>query len=211
MQKNQCMHILEGMKRNSCIKNEDIWCRTGSVGETQQNCRHPTPIPFPCYAKTPSTGSQTRTWMFISLFAERWNSSEITRWEGRNDLYCHFLPSAIEVCGEKVDQWREKVGAYHCLVVAIRLVSGFCPASAIDQVLYWTKSNLLVILITSEFQNLNIALKVYASVKINKVPRTLRWMRFLSEEHDNCFVPLKKYEYIILEHFILFFYMNIFI
>lgn len=51
------------------------------------------------------------------------------------DLYCYFLPSAIEVCGQQVDQWSKKVGTYHCLVLAFRSVSGFRPASALDQVL----------------------------------------------------------------------------
>lgn len=53
-------------------------------------------------------------------------------------LCCYFLPAAIEIVGQRVGQevanWPRLIDAYVCLVVAIRLVAGFRPASALDQV-----------------------------------------------------------------------------
>jgi hypothetical protein len=49
-------------------------------------------------------------------------------------LCCYFLPAAIAICADPVDKWDRLMEAYICLLVAIRVVAGFRPESALDQV-----------------------------------------------------------------------------
>jgi hypothetical protein len=72
---------------------------------------------------------------FVTCTKHR-NLPSLTKYKMREwyNLSVYLLLPALDACSAKPRLWKVLKEAYICLIVAVRAVSGYKPASALDQV-----------------------------------------------------------------------------